>query len=83
MKVELDGISVASCTHGGVEKRIQNGSQKSEGKKQLGRRAHRWETDFKMYVKEIGCEGVGRICVTWDRISWRAFLNTKIKIPVP
>lgn len=51
MKVELDGIGVAGCTHGGVEKRMQMAVKKSEGKKQLGRRAHRWETDFKMYIK--------------------------------
>jgi len=37
--------------------------RKPEGKRPLGRPRHRWEDNIKMYLKEIGYEGVNWIHV--------------------
>jgi hypothetical protein len=52
--------------------------EEPEGKRQLGRRRHRWEYNIRMYVKEIGREGVDWMHLAPDRKQWRVFMNTVI-----
>jgi hypothetical protein len=47
---------------------------KPEGKRLLGRR--RWEDNIKMYLKEIGCEGVGWVQLAQEMDRWWALVNT-------
>ena len=55
---------------------------KPEGKRPLGRPRRRWEDNIKMYLREVGCEGMDWI-VAEDRHSWRAFLNVVMNLRLP
>jgi hypothetical protein len=48
---------------------------KPEDKRPLRRPRHRWE-DIRMYLKEIGWEGVDWMHLAQDRDQWRAVVNT-------
>jgi hypothetical protein len=54
-----------------------------EGKRPVGRRRRRWEDDIKMDLREIGIDGANWIRLARDRIQWRAFVNTVMKLRVP
>jgi hypothetical protein len=44
----------ACRAHGREEKCVQNFDWKPEGKRQLGRRRHRWEDNIKMDLRKTG-----------------------------
>ena len=56
---------------------------KPEGKRPLGRPRRRWEDNIKMYLQEVGCEGMDWIELAQDRDSWRALVSTVMNIRVP
>jgi hypothetical protein len=49
---------------------------KPEGKRQLGRPRRRWVNNIRMYLGDIGLDGVDLIDVAQDRDQWRALVNT-------
>jgi hypothetical protein len=51
-------VGGACSTHEVDEKYVQNLVGKPEGKKPLRRPRLRWEDKTKIYLKEVGCEGV-------------------------
>jgi hypothetical protein len=57
--------------------------QKPEGKRPLKRPKHRWEDYIKIYLREIGLEGVDQIHLAQDRDQWRAVVNTVMKLYFP
>jgi hypothetical protein len=56
---------------------------KPEGKRPLGRPRRRWVDNIKMYLREIGWDGVGWIEMAQDRDQWRALVNTVMNLRVP
>jgi hypothetical protein len=54
-----------------------------EGKRPLGRHRRRWEDNIKMDLREIGIDEANWIRLAQDRVRWRAFVNTKMKLQVP
>jgi hypothetical protein len=56
---------------------------KPEGKRPLGRPRRRWEDDVKPDLRGIGIDGANWIRLTQDRVQWRAFVNTVMKLRVP
>jgi hypothetical protein len=56
---------------------------KPEGKKPLGSLRHRWADNIKMYLREIGWDGVDWIDLAQDRDQWRALLNAVMNLQVP
>ena len=57
--------------------------EKREGKRPLGRHRRRWEDNIKMYLWEVGCEGMDWIELTQDRDRWRALANAVMNLRVP
>jgi hypothetical protein len=53
---------------------------KPESKRPLGRR--RWVDNIKMYLREIGWDGVHWIDLAQDRDQWRALVNTVMNLRV-
>jgi hypothetical protein len=53
-----------------------------EAKRPLGRPRLRWEDNIKMDLTEIGIDGTNWIRLTQDRVQWRAFVNTVMKLRV-
>jgi hypothetical protein len=56
---------------------------KPEGKKPLGRRRRRWEDNIKMDLSGIRIDGANWIQLAQDRVQWRAFVNTVMKLRAP
>jgi hypothetical protein len=56
---------------------------KPEGKRPLGITRRRWVNNIKMYLREIGGDGMGWIDLAQDRDQWRALVNTVMNLPVP
>jgi hypothetical protein len=54
-----------------------------KGKRPLGRPRCRWGDDIKMDLGEIGIDGANWIWLAWDRVQWRAFVNTVRNLRVP
>jgi hypothetical protein len=54
-----------------------------EGKSPLGRPRRRWEEKIKLDLKEIGIDVANWIQLAQDRVQWRAFVNTVMKLRVP
>jgi hypothetical protein len=54
-----------------------------EGKRPLGRPRRRWDINIKMDLMEIGIDGANWIQLGQDRVQWRAFVNTVMKLRVP
>jgi hypothetical protein len=54
-----------------------------EGKTPLGRPKCRWVDNIKIYVREIGWDGVDWIDLTHYREQWRALVNTVMNLWVP
>jgi hypothetical protein len=55
---------------------------KPEGKKPLGRPWRRWEDNIRMYLGELGWEGMDWIHVAQDKDQWRAVVNTILELQV-
>jgi hypothetical protein len=53
-----------------------------EGKRPLGRPRRRWEDNIKMDLREIGIAGANWFRLAQDRVPWRAFVNTVMKLQV-
>jgi hypothetical protein len=57
--------------------------EKSEGNRPLGRPRRRWLNNIKIYLREIGWDGMNSIDLAQDRDQWRALVNTVINLRVP
>jgi hypothetical protein len=55
---------------------------KPEEKRLLGRHRHRWEDNFRMDLREVGCGGMDWIGLAQDRDRWRAMVNAVINLRV-
>ena len=56
---------------------------KPKGKKPLGRPRRKWEDNIKMYLQEVGLEGLDRIDLAQGRDRWWDFVNTLMNLRVP
>jgi hypothetical protein len=56
---------------------------KTEGKRPLGRPRREWVDNIKIYLREIGWDGMDWIDVAQDRDQWRALVNTDMNLRVP
>jgi len=56
---------------------------KPEGKRPLGRPRHRWEDNIKLYLQEVGCEGMDWIKLAQGSDRWRALVNVVMNLWVP
>jgi len=54
-----------------------------KGKRPLGRPKCMWEDNIKMDLREKGINGVNWTQLDWDRVQWRAFVNTVMNLWVP
>jgi hypothetical protein len=54
-----------------------------EGKRPLGRPRRRWEDDIKLDLREVEIDGANWIRLAQDRVQWRAFVNTAMKLRAP
>jgi hypothetical protein len=56
---------------------------KPEGKRPIGRPRGRWvENIIKMYLREIGWDGMDWIDLAHDRDQWRVLVNTEMNLRV-
>jgi hypothetical protein len=49
----------------------------------IGRPRRKWVDNIKMYLREIGWDGIDWIDVAQDRDQWRALVNTVMNLRVP
>jgi hypothetical protein len=56
--------------------------EKLEMKRPLGRSRPRWEDNIRIYLKEIGWQGVDWIRLAQNRDQWRALVNTVMNLRV-
>jgi hypothetical protein len=54
-----------------------------EDRRQLGRPKRRWEDNIKLDLREIGIYRTNWIQLAQERVQWRAFVNTVMKLRVP
>jgi hypothetical protein len=54
-----------------------------EGKRPRERHRRRWEDNIKMNLREIGIDEANWIRLAQDRVQWRTFVNTVMKLRVP
>jgi len=54
-----------------------------KGKRPLGRSRRRWGENMKIDLGEIGIDGANWVQLAQDRVRWRAFLKTVMKLRVP
>jgi len=57
--------------------------RKSEGKRSLGRPRRRWRITVKLFLQELGLEGVDWTALAHDKERWRAVVNVAIELRVP
>jgi hypothetical protein len=57
--------------------------ERPEGRKPLGRPRRRWEDNIKMYLQEVGWEGVDWIDMAQDKERWRAVVNAVMNLRIP
>jgi hypothetical protein len=55
----------------------------SEGKRPLGRPRRMWKENIKMDLREIGIDGLNWVRLAQDRVQWRTYVSTVIKLRVP
>jgi hypothetical protein len=73
----------ACSTHGEKRNAYRILVGKLEGRRPLGRPSRRWVDNTKMYLGEIGRDGVDSIELAQDRDQWRALVNTVMNLRVP
>jgi hypothetical protein len=56
---------------------------KPEGRRPLGRPRRRGVDNIKIYLREIGWDGVDWVDLALDRNQWRALVNTVMNLRVP
>jgi hypothetical protein len=56
---------------------------KPERRKLLGRLRRRWVDNIKMYLREVGWDGMDWIHVAQDRNQWWALVNTVMNLRIP
>jgi hypothetical protein len=56
---------------------------KSEGKRSLGRTRRKWVDNIKMFLRDVGWDGMNLIDVTQDRDKWSALVNMVMNLQVP
>jgi hypothetical protein len=49
----------------------------------LGRPRRRWVDNIKMYLREVGWDGMDLIDLAQDRDRWRDHVNTVMNLRVP
>jgi hypothetical protein len=59
------------------------GSEKSEGKRPLGKPRRRWEDNIRMGLREIGWKCVDWIHLAQGRVQWQALVNTVMNLQIP
>jgi hypothetical protein len=55
---------------------------KPQGKRPLGRPRHRWEYGIRMYLREIGWEGVEWVQLAQDKDRWQVVVNVVLNLQV-
>jgi hypothetical protein len=55
----------------------------SERKRPLGKPRHKWEDNIKMYLQEVGCEGMDWIDLAQNKNRKLALVNPVMNPPVP
>jgi hypothetical protein len=56
---------------------------KPEGKRPLGRPRRRWVDNIKIYLREVGWDGMDWIDRAQDRDQWSALVNAVMSLWVP
>ena len=56
---------------------------KPEGKRPLGRPRRRWEDNFKMDLREVGCDPGEWIDLAEDRDQWQDYVRADMNLRVP
>jgi len=72
----------ACGAYGGEERQHRVLVGKPEGKRPLGRHSRRWEDNIKMYLQEVGREGMDWIELAQDRDRWLSLVNAVMKLRV-
>jgi hypothetical protein len=54
-----------------------------EGNRPVGRPRRRWEDSIRIYLREIGWDGMDWIDLAQDTDQWRALVNTVMNLRVP
>jgi hypothetical protein len=54
-----------------------------EEKRPLGKLRRRWVDNIKMYLRDIGWDGMDWIDLAQNREQWRALVNTVMNLRVP
>jgi hypothetical protein len=57
--------------------------EKPEGKRPLGRASCMWVDNIKIYLRDIGWDGMDWIDLVQYRDQWRALVNTITNLRVP
>jgi hypothetical protein len=58
-----------------TEKLVKNYRRKKH-ENALGKPRNRWKNNIKIDLKVVVCDDVDRIKLAWEKVEWRAFLNT-------
>jgi hypothetical protein len=56
--------------------------ERPEGKRLIGRPRHRWEDNIKMYLQEVGWEGLDWIELAQDTDRWTSLVNAAMNLRV-
>jgi hypothetical protein len=56
---------------------------KLEGRRTLGRPRRVWLDNIKIYLKEIGWDGMDWVDMAQEKDQWRALVNTEMNLRVP
>jgi len=66
-----------------VERKINKGKGKPEGKRPLGRPRRRWVDNIRMDLQEVGCGYMDWIGWAQDRVRWRTLVSAVMNLRVP
>jgi hypothetical protein len=56
---------------------------KPQGKSPVGSPRRRWEDNIKIYLQEMGCEGMDLTDVAEDKNRWRALVDVGMTLRIP